>query len=170
MLCGGCQQWFCLGHFGEHRENLRGQMDDLTCEHDQLHEYFIDHENIRIHPLMTFVDQWEMKIVEKIRQITNEVRQRLGIFLHRLKENMEKSLRSIAEQLRLSQQINGYTEMDLNKWRNQLEELKDKFDKPSMVEIEHYDDERSSTHLRLIQLRIIQREPGKMRTDLVRVR
>lgn len=170
MLCGGCQQWFCLRHFGEHREDLRGQMDDLTYEHDQLHEYFIDHENIRIHPLMTQVDQWEMKIVEKIRHIANEVRQRLGMFLHRLKENMEESLHFIAEQLRLSQQINGYTEIDLNKWRNQLEELKDKFGKPSMVEIEQDDDERSSTHLRLIQLRIIQREPGKMRTDLFRVR
>ena len=33
-MCSGCQQWFCIKHFNEHRQELAIEMDHVGEEHN----------------------------------------------------------------------------------------------------------------------------------------
>ena len=34
--CGGCEQWFCIKHLLEHRDELSEQLSECILERDQL--------------------------------------------------------------------------------------------------------------------------------------
>lgn len=153
VLCGGCQQWFCVKHLFEHRQELNQRIDNLTHEHDRDR-----HDALIVH-----VDRWESKSIEKIKQIANEIRLKVRTSLDELEKSTEDSLTEIAREIQENRQMESYTEIDLAKWMNQLEELKKQLKKPEIIEIVHNEDKASVTHLPLIQLQIIKQNRGKMR-------
>ena len=161
VICDGCQHYFCLKHLNEHRQELSQKLHDVTLEYDQLQQNILDKDSDRQHPLMNRINRWEMKSTEKIKQIANKVRQELRESLDRSKKNIKESLHIITDELRENQHMSTFTETDLTRWMSQLKELREKFDKPPMIEIKHDEDKESSTHIPLIQLQIIQQRKGK---------
>lgn len=152
VMCDGCQQYFCLKHLLEHRQQLSQQIDDLTLDHDQLKQNLLLNHDDKQHPLIKRVDRWEAKSIHKIKQIADEVRLQLRESLDHSKKNIGESLYRITDELRESRQTEAFTEVDLAKWMNQLQRVKDQLENPPKINITHDDDEATSTHLPLIQL------------------
>lgn len=150
ILCAGCEQWLCLKHLLEHRQDLRKEMDRLTDEHNELHQYLI-HDTDDHHPFFQRINVWEWKSIEKIRQVAEEVRIDLRKYLERTKIRIRISLNKVTKELQASREANAYTEVDLKTWLNRLSELRQQLDKPTMIELVH-DQEETSRKIRLIEL------------------
>ena len=56
-MCDGCQQYFCVTHISEHRQELSEQMGGLTLEHDQLHRDLMEETTAHLSSLMARVDR-----------------------------------------------------------------------------------------------------------------
>lgn len=163
VICGGCQQWFCLKHLNEHRQELNQQMDGVLVEHDQLQQDLIrnDQDNSRKHPLLSDIDQWESKSIETIKQVANNARQQLRKSLDLLKRKIKTLLRPISDELQENRQTESYTEKDLTTWVSRLQELREKFNNPPGIAIKQHGEASSTEYLSLIQLQIVQENRGK---------
>ena len=139
-MCSGCQQWFCLKHFNEHRQELGHEMDHLTQQHDEFHQDLIS-TNDDQHPLFILINNWEQRSIERIRQVADEVRENLEAHLNTNKWKLERSLNEITTELRSSRDNEDYTEIELQRWLNQLKELRQQLFQPSTIEINHDGDD-----------------------------
>ena len=162
VICGGCEQWFCLKHLNEHRQDLNQQMDALTLEHDQLRQHLTNQTHCPTHPLIERVDRWETKSIDRIKQVADDVRAQLRDLLPRQKRTILKSLADITKQLAENRESETYTELDLNKWMDQLKQLEEQTNKPLMLEIRNDEESMSLTHLPLIRLQTREAKKGKL--------
>lgn len=163
VLCGGCQGWFCVKHLLEHRVELNELMTGLTHEHDQLEHSLAQNDNANHsqHSLLNQIDQWELKSIERIKEVANKARQQLKNSVNRSKRNVGKLLRPITNEMQESRQMENYTEIDLARWTNQLKQLKEKLHNSPNVEIKHQDDQTASNQIPLIQLLVHDHDAGK---------
>jgi arginine deiminase len=74
--CEGCSQTFCIKHVVEHRQTLNQQLNEVILEHDTLQQAIHENKNHRKF-LMTYIEQWEQKSIDKIRQMAKEARQKV---------------------------------------------------------------------------------------------
>ncbi len=146
--CGGCQEWFCTKHFIEHRHELATQMDSIGQEHDLL-QRDLNQENMT-HPLLSRINDWEQKSIDKIRIAAEVARADLQKYLDHIKEQIKTSLCQVTNNLQSSRQADDYTEIELEKWIQQLKELRMMLEKPSTIEI--LDDNQTEQSIQLIQL------------------
>ena len=136
-------------------------MDALTLEHDQLQQDVTDETHLHHHSLLARVDQWESRSIERIRQVANEVRLQLRKSADDDKREIRGSLHQISQELKEQRHRESYTEIELNNWMHQLTELRTRLEKPPTIEMMHDEDEGSSAHIPLIQLRSSQWMQGK---------
>lgn len=163
VTCTGCNQTFCLTHLFEHRQELSQQMDNLTLENDRLqHSLIAEANGDEQHPLITRIDTRETKSIEKIKKAADEARYRVKRALKRSNNDIGHSLLRITDEVQENRRMEAYTEVDLTKWLQQLKELREKFDKPPMIEIKHDEDETSLTRLSLIQTVILKMSTGNI--------
>ena len=160
VLCGGCEQWFCLKHLTEHRQELSQQMDALTLEHDQLQQHLIDDTFDYPCPLTTRVDRWELQSIERIKEVANKVRSQLRETLNQKKRTILQCFADITKELVDNREAETYTEPDLDKWMDQLKQLREQMNKPLVLTIRNDEDDTSSTHLPLIRLQIPEGKKG----------
>lgn len=113
VICKGCQQHFCLKHLPEHRQELSQQMDALTLEHDQLQRNLTEESDDQPHPLFARIDHWELQSIERIKEVSDEVRSQLRESIARTKKNICDSLHRIAANLDENQRTETFTETDL---------------------------------------------------------
>ena len=149
--CGGCEQWFCTKHFVEHRQELSIQIDHIGQEHDLLQRDLIQ-ENIT-HPLLSRIDQWEQKSIQKIKQAAEEARTKLQTFLADTKDQMKTSLGQVTNELQSSRESDDYTEIELDKWMEQLKELRLMTEEPTTIEIVDDDADQTQSLIRLVLVR-----------------
>jgi predicted nuclease with TOPRIM domain len=136
--CAGCSQDFCYNHLTDHRQELSQQLDDIEVNRDlfreTLNEQTID---LKKHPLIEEIDQWEDHSIRKIQQIAKECREQI---LHHTSEHIhqiEVNLIKLTDQLREIRQENDFNEIDLQQLKQSLSELTEELDQPSNVSIEH---------------------------------
>ena len=133
-ICSGCQQGLCLKHFREHRQELTHEMEGVSQQHIALHQDFVSPNNNQ-HPLSIRINNWEQRSIERIRQVANEVRQNLEEHLNTNKRKLQRSLDELTTDLRSSRDNEDYTEIELQRWLNQLKELRQQLFQPSTIEI-----------------------------------
>jgi adenylosuccinate synthase len=75
--CEGCSQTFCIKHATEHRQALSQKLDEVILEHDMFQQTITEDKNEN-HSLIYYIDQWEEKSIDKIRQIAKEIRQEVN--------------------------------------------------------------------------------------------
>jgi hypothetical protein len=143
MICDGCQQSFCGKHSIEHRQELTNQLDGIMQEHDLLQQELgqpsIDNS------LLKKINKWEKESIAKIQVAAEAARADLQQILDTSKERISKTCRDIAVNLRSSREADDFSENDLNRWMEQLKELKLEFDSPSSIKL--VEDEYSSISL-----------------------
>ena len=79
--CQGCLQTFCTKHVVEHRQTLHHQLDEIIVEHDTLQEIIIDNKD-RHHPLVDYIDKWELTSIKKIQQMAKKTREQVTEIAH----------------------------------------------------------------------------------------
>ena len=153
--CAGCQQWLCLKHFNEHRDHLTQEMDSLGQQHDHLHQDLIS-DNDHQHVTITRINKWEEKSIQTIRKVAEQARHGVHEYLQVTKNRLKISLNDIAKELQISKDDNDYTELELNKWFEQLKSLRQHLENPSTITIMNDDqnDNNKSKGIALIQVNI----------------
>jgi hypothetical protein len=147
--CDGCQQSFCVKHFVEHRQELSHRMEDIGQEHDLLRRD-LDRDNAE-HSLLSRINTWEQESITKIQVAAEVARADLQELLVRNKEELRKSVTKITNELQAGRESDDYTEMDINKWTKQLQELRKMLESPSTIDID--ESEASKSAIRFIKVR-----------------
>jgi len=144
-MCHGCEQSFCTKHFIEHRQELSQQMDNIGQEHDLLRRDLTNEQ--AIHPLLARINQWEQESITKIQTAAESARTDLQQLLNRAINNLKTSVNEMTEKLQSSRDSDDYTELDIKKWTNQLQEFRKMLDNPTTVNIDYENDIRSVIRL-----------------------
>ena len=148
--CGGCQRWFCGTHFIEHRHELAVTIDGIGQEHDLLQRDIIQ-EN-RAQSLLSHIDDWEQKSIKKVQDVAEKARNDVRESTEHSKQRLQATLRHVTEQLQSSRVLDDYTEVDLDKWIEQLKEIRQLLEKTLPMEISEDD----STQLIICRIHVKQ--------------
>jgi hypothetical protein len=144
-ICDGCQQSFCIKHFGEHRQELSQLLENIAQEHDLLRRDLDQHS--AEHCLLDRINMWEQETIARIRLSAEEARTDLRELLNRNKEELKKSVTKITDELQLCRESFDYTEVDINKWSEQLQALRKLLESSSTICITENDISKSIIHL-----------------------
>ena len=74
--CEGCSNSFCVKHVVKHRQKLNQQLNEIIIEHSALQQATKENQN-QYKSLITDIEQWEEKSIEKIRQLAKETREKV---------------------------------------------------------------------------------------------
>jgi hypothetical protein len=112
-------------------------------EHDLLQQELNRSSNE--HSLLQQINKWEKDSIIKIQVAAEAVRVDLREMIEKSKKQLSKACYEIAVSLRSSREADDFSEKDLNRWMQQLNELKLETTSPSSVQL--IEDERSVIHL-----------------------
>ena len=144
-ICDGCQQSFCIKHFTEHRQELSQLLENIGQEHDLLRRDLNQH-NVE-HSLFDRINKWEQESITKIRAAAEMARIDLRELLDRNKEELRKSVNKITDELQSCRESYDYTEVDINKWSQQLQTFRKLLESPSTIYVAENDIPKSIIHL-----------------------
>lgn len=144
-MCYGCEQSFCTKHFIEHRQELAHQMECIGQEHDLL-QRDLTHDH-SAHGLLARIDRWEQESISKIQIAAQTARTTLQQILNRPKNNLQGSMSKVTEELQTSRELDDYTELDIKKWTEQLQEFRMALDQPINLQVDFEKDSRSAIRL-----------------------
>ena len=147
--CDGCQQSFCIKHIIEHREELATQLEDIGQEHDLLRRDLIQ-ENL-VHPLLVAIDEWEQESITRIQVVAEAARADLRQLLDLTRTNLKVSLDKMTNDMQSCREVNDYTEIDLQRWTEELKELRKLSERQLAVEMA--EDENRSVAIPMIRIR-----------------
>jgi hypothetical protein len=147
--CDGCQQSFCSKHFVEHRQELSQQMDNIGQEHDLLQRDLDQHNTDS--SLLSRINTWEQESIAKIQVAAEAARADLQELLDENKKELKKSVNKITDELQSCRESDDYTEIDINKWIQQLQALRKMLESPSTICID--ENETPKSIIRLIMVR-----------------
>ena len=109
---------------GEHLQELGKGFEDVENQRNLFQQSLLDQKiNLDKHPLLEQVDQWEIKSIEKIKQIASESRE---LILKHLTEHMlvqEILLNLLTEDMIELRKENDFNEIDLKELKKELKEL-----------------------------------------------
>ncbi|CAF3390678.1 unnamed protein product [Rotaria sp. Silwood2] len=129
--CEGCKTCFCFDHLVQHRQELAIKMDEIGQQHDLL-QNDLEHQanKVESHPIFTQINEWEQESIIKIQVIAEAARadlqQQLETRTYRLKTNFSKLSKSIR-----ACRNSTYSESDLMKWIEELQQIRREFEKLS---------------------------------------
>jgi hypothetical protein len=135
--CEGCSQTFCYNHLGEHRQQLNKQLNEIEITRDLFQQTLTQQTTEpQKHPLIQQIDQWEHDSIQKIKQTADETRQVLFKYISEHITQLEHTSNKLTNQLKLSRQEDDIIEIDLEKWKEELQQMTEQFNKPSNITIE----------------------------------
>lgn len=149
ILCGRCDQWMCTKHFNEHREAFGAEMNQIRREHEDLLRICY-RETYDRHPLFLRINNWEQQSIAKIRHAADEARLNLKKHLDQIKNQLKLSLAQVTREQLAVRDKQNYTELQVKKWIEQLNELREKIEKPKTIEI--HNDKIENEPSNIIQL------------------
>ena len=132
FICRGCRQPFCAKHVGKHREKLAKDMNTMIGKCDRLRKD-ANLENFS-RPLLSKIDKWEKESIEKIRKTANAVRNDIQKWFVETKAELETPLRQISDEMQKSKTTQDYTEINFQRWGEQLRELNEKLEQHPMID------------------------------------
>jgi hypothetical protein len=132
--CNGCQRAFCIKHFGEHRQELSQQMDDIGQEHDLLRRDMIYERSAQ--SFLERINQWEQETIRMVQASAQKARMDLQQVLEQTKNESKIAVDRLTEELRACRESDNYTELEINKWTEQLRELRQIIENLSSINIE----------------------------------
>jgi hypothetical protein len=118
VTCNGCLQSFCWTHMTNHQQDILKQMDDCAQNHERLkHDWDDDcHHQQLFHK----IDQWEEESINNIRITADTARADLKLLIKRSKDQLQTSIQQISKTIHNSQELNHFSEIDINQWKQQL--------------------------------------------------
>ena len=105
---------------------------DLRQELDRLRDELVDP---RKHSLMEQIDQWERESIETIRKTADECREKWINYCHGIRDEMEKKLNELSQQIKQVRDENQFDQADLNNIKEKLQKLKGELVRSSNVHL-----------------------------------
>jgi hypothetical protein len=134
--CEGCSRIFCPKHSIDHRNELNVQLEEVAVTHDLVQQTLIQQEqDPQQHPLLKKINQWEKKSIDIIRQTAEKARNELLKGATRYTTEVKQKLQILSNELRQGREDNDFSEIDLRKWTQKLEELKTELLNPVNITI-----------------------------------
>ncbi|UJR30848.1 hypothetical protein I4U23_018363 [Adineta vaga] len=153
-MCNGCHQSFCIKHFTEHRQELSFQIDNIGQEHDLLRRDMNCNKSIQL--LLERINHWEQKSIKTIEENARKARIDLQQLFEQNKTETKRSMDRLTEELRTCHEADDFTEIDLNKWKEQIKELRQMVENISIINIDYDQNMRSA--ISLIRVNIPQQQ------------
>jgi len=138
LKCGGCSQDFCYNHFGNHRQQLNSQLEEVEINRDLFRQTLSEQtSNPQKHLLIQQIDRWERDSISQIQQTAEEARQ--IIFQHTTghMKQVEVKLDQLTSELRKSREENDFVETDLRAWIERLTQLTNELNRPSNISLRY---------------------------------
>jgi hypothetical protein len=134
LQCRGCLQDFCFNDFGNHRQELSQELDEVEVSRDLFRQTLSDQTtHPQKHSLIQQVNKWEHNSIKKIQKTAEEARQLLIKHTNENIVHIETRLNKLTDQLRQSRQENDFFETDLNHWKEDLKRLTKEILKPPNI-------------------------------------
>ena len=127
MYCTGCDQYFCAADFKKHRYELSMILDNLIHERDQLQDDFklfqALNQDENIHPLILQINRWENTIIDHVREVAINARERINKLV--IEENQEMTNRIVTSSNMLvdMKETDDFIETDLRQCRGIIDQL-----------------------------------------------
>ena len=147
--CDGCQQSLCVKHFIEHRDELSRRIQDIGREHDFL-QGDLNKKNVE-HPLFFQINTWERDSINKIKSAAEVARADLRELLDRSKTELKESFNNLTNELQSCLETHGYTEIDINKWTEELQAFRATLESPPIIRVD--ENATSESMIRMIRVR-----------------
>jgi hypothetical protein len=144
FMCRGCRQVFCAKHVDEHREKLSKEVENLAEDHERLQRDLNRDNEEQL--LLSIINTWEQESIERINLTAETARAGLRQWIDRNNIEIKIPLERITNEIRSCQQADDYTETDLRRWIQQLEEYRNRMEKLPNIDMLDGDD-TGSIHL-----------------------
>ncbi len=136
--CVGCLQDFCQNDFGNHRQELHKQLDEIENGCGLIQKSLDEKtQGSEQHQLIEEIDQWEQNSINKIKQTAEKTRQIFLNYTFRYLSELELKLKNLIDQLKQSRQENDFVEKNLNEWNKQLIQLKEELTQPGAFKLDY---------------------------------
>ncbi|CAF0914856.1 unnamed protein product [Didymodactylos carnosus] len=136
LTCSGCQKMFCRKCTNEHRLELNTQLDRVVYEHDLIQQQLQVKDHSSYNFLFNQINKWQTESINKVKQAGDEARQNIRRLLDQNKDQLTKDLRKLIDELRKSKKSENYVETDLDKWKLELQKLKEELQMASNIRLE----------------------------------
>jgi hypothetical protein len=135
--CDGCYLSFCRKHFDDHRKELLQNIDIIGQTCNVLRRDML--EKTTEHPILTHINVWERKSISKIRAAAaaDTARADLRQLLDSKKDELNKLVEKMTDELQLCRESDDYTEDDFKRWTEQLNELRRTFESPLNINLKY---------------------------------
>jgi hypothetical protein len=120
-------------------------MDIIGQEHDLLQRDIDQYE--AGNSLHARINKWEQRSIEKIQLVAETTRADLQALLDKNKNELKKSVSKITNELQSCRGSDDYTEIDIGKWTQQLQALREILESPSTIHIHGTQASKSIIHL-----------------------
>ncbi|CAF3290044.1 unnamed protein product [Rotaria sp. Silwood2] len=132
--CEGCAKIFCYSHFGDHRQELNKQLDEVEVIRDLYRQTLTEQTaDPQRDELVQQINHWESDSIKKIQETAEVARQILFRHTNGHIKQIEFKLNKLTDQLRQSHQENDFVETDLHQWKEQLAQLSRELTNPSSI-------------------------------------
>jgi hypothetical protein len=122
LICHGCQSAYCARHVVKHRQELGNKLENLMQDHDLLQQD-IGHISDEYFYLQK-IDKWERESIKKIQIAAETARVDLRRKFDKSTRRLTKISRDIASDLHSSRKTDDFSEKDLTRWMQQLNDLR----------------------------------------------
>lgn len=121
FTCNGCQKSFCWYCINDHQEHVKKQVDAVIQNYEHLKNNWNDdsHQNELFHQ----IDQWGKESIDNIRITANTARNDLKSSIKQSNNDYEIVFKKNFEQIDKSKELHNYSEIDLNQWTQQLNNI-----------------------------------------------
>jgi len=135
--CVGCLQDFCFNHLAEHRQQLNKQLDDIQIHRDLFLQTINEKttNNSQKDLFIQQIDQWEHESIQKIKQTAEEIRHIVSIHTNDNFGPTKDKLNKLTEELKNSREKDDIIETDLQKWKEELQQIKEELNRQSTPNI-----------------------------------
>jgi cell division protein FtsB len=124
--CTGCEAFFCLNHFNEHRQELSRQFSHGVEQvlHGILNQ--IDHVkpfNISTDDLFSEIDQWETAMSDQVHKATAGARQQFIELISQKQNRFTDQFGILKEEIDQRRREENFIEDDIKRLQKEIEQL-----------------------------------------------
>ena len=133
FTCDGCQQMFCGRHVSDHRQELGLQLEVAMQNYD-----LIQQELSQVQPnqrILEKIDAWEKQSIQKIHELAETNRTEFYKWHQNTNDQIKKESNALGNNLRVARETDDFSEPDLTKWYQLLNNLRTKLESMTKVDI-----------------------------------
>ena len=135
--CTGCLQEFCYNHFQNHHQELNKQLDEIEVDRDVFRQRLNGQINqTNSTSIIKQIDQWVEDSIKIIQQTANECKQILSQQGTKDIYQIDVDLVKLTDQLIEMRQENDFNEIDINQFKEKLNQLVEELDRSSTATIQ----------------------------------